>query len=92
MSDGGKGSAPRPLAVSYDEYTAKWNAIFRNEGVSKSQAKRLAVQRENNTGTDKNEYYDVLSTEDCLDPVTRDDAAAEDEAFKYVEEHQKYKV
>lgn len=91
MSDGGKGSTPRPLAISQDEYTARWNAIFKNEGVSKSQAKRLATMRPDNTGTDKNEYHDILSTEECLDPSTRDDAVAEDEAFEYLEEHQKYK-
>lgn len=74
MSDGGKGSKPRPLAVSHDEYTARWNAIFqRDDVVSKSQAKRIATlemaneQVQDNTGTDKNEYYDVISTEDCLD-------------------------
>ena len=58
---------------SDSEYTARWNTIYQRDNVSKSQAKRLATlemaneQVEDNTGTDKNEYYDVLSTEDCLD-------------------------
>lgn len=52
MSDGGKGSSPRPLSVAYDEYANRWDAIFK---------KRL-----DNTGTDKNEYQDILSTEDCM--------------------------
>ena len=43
MSDGGKGSKPRPLSVSDQEYAARWNAIFA-----------------------KDEYYDILTTEDCL--------------------------
>lgn len=28
MSDGGKGSAPRPYSVSSKEYSEKWDAIF----------------------------------------------------------------
>jgi hypothetical protein len=44
MSDGGKGSKPRPFSVTQDEYENRWNAIFqRDDVVSKSQAKRLAT-------------------------------------------------
>jgi hypothetical protein len=28
MSDGGKGSTPRPFSVSNEEYAARWDAIF----------------------------------------------------------------
>ena len=28
MSDGGKGSKPRPLSVADAEYAARWDAIF----------------------------------------------------------------
>jgi hypothetical protein len=28
MSDGGKGSKPRPYSVSDQEYAARWDAIF----------------------------------------------------------------
>lgn len=28
MSDGGKGSKPRPLSVSVEEYNNRWDAIF----------------------------------------------------------------
>lgn len=28
MSDGGKGSAPRPFSVSNTEYAARWDMIF----------------------------------------------------------------
>jgi len=28
MSDGGKGSKPRPLSVANSEYAARWDAIF----------------------------------------------------------------
>ena len=28
MSDGGKGSSPRPFSVSQEEYNNRWDAIF----------------------------------------------------------------
>ena len=28
MSDGGKGSKPRPFSVANEEYAARWDAIF----------------------------------------------------------------
>ena len=28
MSDGGKGSRPRPFSVSNEEYSTRWDAIF----------------------------------------------------------------
>ena len=28
MSDGGKGSKPRPFSVSQEEYDKRWDAIF----------------------------------------------------------------
>lgn len=28
MSDGGKGSRPRPFSVSQEEYATRWDAIF----------------------------------------------------------------
>jgi hypothetical protein len=54
-SDGGKGSSPRPFSISQDEYEKRWDAIFQRD------------LKEDNTGTSKNEFQDVLSTEDCLD-------------------------
>jgi len=32
MSDGGKGSAPRPFSVSNQEYAERWDAIFGRDG------------------------------------------------------------
>jgi hypothetical protein len=29
MSDGGKGSTPRPFSVDYDKYIENWNQIFK---------------------------------------------------------------
>lgn len=44
------------------------------------------VKPEDNTGTDKNEYYDILSTEDCF---TFDDS--DDKLTRYNEETQEIK-
>lgn len=57
MSDGGKGSRPRPYSVTQEEYARRWDAIFGRD---------LDQTHEDNTGTDKNEYQDILSTYDCL--------------------------
>lgn len=46
----GKGSKPRPFSISQDNFADNWDKIF----------------NKNNTGTDKNEYYDVLQTEDAV--------------------------
>ena len=34
MSDGGKGSNPRPLSVSNEEYANRWDAIFGRDQIS----------------------------------------------------------
>jgi hypothetical protein len=53
MSDGGKGSKPRPFSVSEAEYASRWDAIFQRD-----------LPKEDNT---KSDYQDVLSTEDCVE-------------------------
>ena len=55
MSDGGKGSKPRPFSVDQKTFDDNWDKIFSKK------------RQEDNTGTNKNEYQDVLSTEDCMD-------------------------
>jgi hypothetical protein len=52
----GKGSAPRPFSVSNEEYSKRWDAIFGRD----------LKTTPDNTGVDKAEYYDILSTEDAL--------------------------
>ena len=63
MSDGGKGSAPRPFSVDRSTYESNWDAIF-------------GKKKDDNTGVQKNEYCDIISTEECfevedLDPDKR---------------------
>jgi hypothetical protein len=38
MSDGGKGSKPRPIKVSDQEYAARWDAIFARDQKAKQEA------------------------------------------------------
>lgn len=45
MSDGGKGSKPRPFSVDQKTFDNNWDRIFNNQ---------------------KNDYQDILSTEDCI--------------------------
>jgi hypothetical protein len=52
MSDGGKGSGRRPQAVADDIVAENWARIF--------------AKNPDNTGVEKTDYYDQLSTEDCL--------------------------
>jgi hypothetical protein len=72
MSDGGKGSAPRPFSVTQEEYAKRWDAIFQRDGL------------DDNTGVTKNEFQDILSTEDCFDGET-------DKVTRYNEETQQVK-
>jgi len=70
--EAGKGSRPRPFSVSKDEFDNRFDAIFGKKKkdilpefeLNKSTGE---VQRvEDNTDTDKNEYQDILSTEDAV--------------------------
>ena len=47
----GKGSKPRPFAITREHFVENWDKIF---------------NKEDNTGTDKNEYQDILSTEEAV--------------------------
>jgi len=51
----GKGSKPRPISVSQQEYDTRWDAIFCRDLQKFDEA------------VFKNEYQDVLSTEDSID-------------------------
>ena len=70
----GKGSAPRPFSVSNEEYTKRWDAIFQKDikeiedQQNEDEAFDAISKKQNvdNTGTNKDEFYDVLTTEDAL--------------------------
>ena len=75
---GGKGSKPRPFNITDAEYEESMKRIFGDKTEEKQRkAKekaeyfaRLAAETkarlEDNTGVNKNEYQDILSTEDAL--------------------------
>ena len=47
MSDGGKGSKPRPISVSDEEYANRWDAIFQREKPKESEALLKSIESEN---------------------------------------------
>lgn len=67
---GGKGSGSRPLSVSQEEYDSRWDNIFGRDR-----------PKEDNTGTRINEYYDSLTTEDCLTENQHITATADNSAI-----------
>lgn len=70
--EAGKGSRPRPFSVSKEEFDNRFDAIFgkkKKETLPEYELNKSTgeVQRvEDNTGIDKNEYQDILSTEDAV--------------------------
>ena len=65
MSDGGKGSAPRPFAVDRKTFENNWDAIFKKP--SWDHYSDLP-----NPDAYKNDYQDILSTEDCVENALKD--------------------
>ena len=68
MSDGGKGSKPRPFSVSQEEYDKRWDAIFQRD-LPKEEDKLVLPMPGTIGGAKlvfKDDYQDILSTEDCV--------------------------
>jgi hypothetical protein len=61
MSDGGKGSNPRPFSVDQKTFDSNWDKIFK-----------------------KNNYQDVLSTEDCVLDALKEMNRVSDECGDYI--------
>ena len=40
MSDGGKGSSPRPFSIAHEEYSKRWDAIFQRDIKEEEQEKK----------------------------------------------------
>jgi hypothetical protein len=56
MSDGGKGSKPRPFGVDKETYDENWDKIFKRHEKIKKEV----------------EYYqDLLSTEECVEEALK---------------------
>ena len=43
MSDGGKGSRPRPISVSNEEYANRWDAIFGRDKLEEKAKRERAL-------------------------------------------------
>ena len=54
MSDGGKGSSPRPFSVSNEEYASRWDAIF-----SRDIKKKESVDLTKDTVDSKSKHEEV---------------------------------
>ena len=46
MSDGGKGSSPRPFSVSQDEWDNRWDAIFGRDKPKEQETKSLQTEKQ----------------------------------------------
>jgi len=46
MSDGGKGSKPRSLSVSNQEYAERWDAIFAKERIERAMQEMVRINEE----------------------------------------------
>jgi hypothetical protein len=53
MSDGGKGSTPRPFSVSQAEYDTRWDAIFSRDLIDESDDKVTRHNQETQEAKDK---------------------------------------
>jgi hypothetical protein len=47
MSDGGKGSSPRPYSVSHEEFSKNWDNIFKKDREPKNEEVEDKVTRNN---------------------------------------------
>ena len=47
MSDGGKGSSPRPYSVSHEEFSKNWDNIFKKDKEPKVEEQEDKVTRNN---------------------------------------------
>jgi len=47
MSDGGKGSSPRPYSVSHEEFSKNWDNIFKKDKEPKNEEVEDKVTRNN---------------------------------------------
>ena len=68
----GKGSKPRPFSVDQETFNSNWDSIF----------KKKPVQDKFDEAIMKNEYYDVLTTEEALQEMVR----VSEEMGMYVDE------
>lgn len=75
MSDGGKGSNPRPFSVDQKTFDSNWDRIF-GKGAEK--------QANENLKKFSDDYQDILSTEDCVLDALKEMNRVSDECGDYI--------
>jgi hypothetical protein len=63
MSDGGKGSNPRPFSVSQETYANNFDAIFRKKSPKEIDDEKAEAEAFDRLVVMKPEYYDEDSTD-----------------------------
>ena len=60
MSDGGKGSKPRPFSVTQEEYDNRWNMIFQRDQKTEAEKfdEKVIMKNEYFETKDHEEYYE----------------------------------
>jgi hypothetical protein len=67
MSDGGKGSKPRPFSVTQEEYAENWNRVFKP--IMDQYSGLPSPEAYEDDAVDPmrpSDYQDILSTEECM--------------------------
>jgi len=62
MSDGGKGSNPRPFSVDQKTFDSNWDTIFKNKKETECKCEECRC----NIKKSSSDFQDILSTEDCV--------------------------
>jgi hypothetical protein len=58
MTDGGKGSKPRPFSISQEEYASRWDAIFQRDGLDDKDKKQVDEHKQASYNSDSTEQKD----------------------------------
>ena len=81
MSDGGKGSSPRPVSVTNEEYANRWDAIFGRDQLSEKTKQEHALDEMVRISEELGLYADVYEFED---KITRNNAETQLVKMEYV--------
>ena len=81
MSDGGKGSNPRPLSVSNEEYANRWDAIFGRDQITEKAKQERALDEMVQISQELGLYDDVYEFDD---KITRNNSETQLVKMKYV--------
>ena len=81
MNDGGKGSSPRPLSVTNEEYANRWDAIFGRDKQSEKAKQERALDEMVRISQELGLYDDVYEFED---KITRNNEETQTVKIEYV--------